>query len=585
MQSLWQDLKYGFRGLRKQPAFTLLAVLALALGIGSATTIFSVIQNVLLDPFPYQDWSATSASRSATPRARNPRGRGFLEAPSSWTTRPRPRRLRGGDRGRLRGRALHHRRRHGAVRRGPRLGQLFASSACPRAVGRTLGSRRRPPGRAAGVRDEPQDVDEALRRRSRDRGAKLRAQRSVDDAWSASCPRASPRWPPTSTRPVILDRADPEGSRRYFMFQARLKPGVTLEQARPDRRMAKLARLPRNYPDKFTVKVLTWVDSIIGPFRNTLYTLGAAVGLLLLIACSNVANMLLGRGAGRRRWRSGRRSGAGGEATRRSCWWRAWSSPLAGARRRLRLALYGLKALIAAIPEGLIPREARIRLNVPVLVFSLAVAVWTAVVFGLVPALRRCARPRRAPARRGEGRQRLLPRGQAERRPRRGRGGPVARAARRGGPAHAELRQAPDRGPGARAENVFSPGSRCRAAVPDRLREELLFAQMLSRVQACPASSAATPSSLPPYGGIRTEIDIRGKAHVENWRRSSSWSARATSRPCACACCGAAADRGGGQRGPKVAVVNRSWSSKYFGEENPRAPVTLKKLATNPSGR
>ena len=55
MNSIWQDLRYGLRGLRKQPGFTLLAILALALGIGSVTTIFSVIDNVLLDPFPYKD--------------------------------------------------------------------------------------------------------------------------------------------------------------------------------------------------------------------------------------------------------------------------------------------------------------------------------------------------------------------------------------------------------------------------------------------------------------------------------------------------------------------------------------------------
>ena len=55
MHSIWQDLRYGLRGLRKQPGFTVLAVLALALGIGSVTTIFSVIDNVLLDPFPYKD--------------------------------------------------------------------------------------------------------------------------------------------------------------------------------------------------------------------------------------------------------------------------------------------------------------------------------------------------------------------------------------------------------------------------------------------------------------------------------------------------------------------------------------------------
>ena len=55
MQSIWQDLRYGLRGLANRPSFTLLAILNLALGIGAATTIFSVIQNVLLDPFPYTD--------------------------------------------------------------------------------------------------------------------------------------------------------------------------------------------------------------------------------------------------------------------------------------------------------------------------------------------------------------------------------------------------------------------------------------------------------------------------------------------------------------------------------------------------
>jgi hypothetical protein len=55
MHGIWQDLRYGVRGLRKQPSFTLLAILALALGIGAATTIFSAIHGVLLDPFPYTD--------------------------------------------------------------------------------------------------------------------------------------------------------------------------------------------------------------------------------------------------------------------------------------------------------------------------------------------------------------------------------------------------------------------------------------------------------------------------------------------------------------------------------------------------
>ena len=83
-------------------------------------------------------------------------------------------------------------------------------------------------------------------------------------------------------------------SRRYFTFQARLKSGITLRQAAADIDVIahRLAReYPKNYPPQFTVHVVSWVDSLVGQFRTTLYTLAAAVGLLLLIACSNVANM------------------------------------------------------------------------------------------------------------------------------------------------------------------------------------------------------------------------------------------------------------------------------------------------------
>ena len=86
------------------------------------------------------------------------------------------------------------------------------------------------------------------------------------------------------------------------MFQARLKPDVTLQQAAADlnviaRRLATV--YPNNYPKQFTVNVVSWVDNIVGQFRTTLFTLAAAVGLLLVIACANVANMLLARATAR----------------------------------------------------------------------------------------------------------------------------------------------------------------------------------------------------------------------------------------------------------------------------------------------
>ena len=122
--------------------------------------------------------------------------------------------------------------------------------------------------------------------------------------------------------------------------------------------------------------VVSWVDNLVGQFRATLYTLAAAVGLLLLIACGNVANMLLARAAARGkemavRASTGRQPLAAGPAAARR-------KPAARVRRRgcwdVCFAYVGIKGLVTLIPEGPIPREAVIRLNVPVLLFSLGVA-------------------------------------------------------------------------------------------------------------------------------------------------------------------------------------------------------------------
>src|SRR5262249_405977 len=103
-------------------------------------------------------------------------------------------------------------------------------------------------------------------------------------------------------RVIPLDRSDPENPDRFFMRQGRLKRGVSLREAQADaeliaRRLA--AEYPDDYPKQFSVQIETWLDNLVGQFRKTLYTLAAAVGLLLLIACMNVANMLLARASAR----------------------------------------------------------------------------------------------------------------------------------------------------------------------------------------------------------------------------------------------------------------------------------------------
>src|SRR5438094_5344520 len=91
-------------------------------------------------------------------------------------------------------------------------------------------------------------------------------------------------------RPVNLDRADTANARRFFRFQGKLKPGISLVQAEAQLNVLAhqlSAVYPQNYPKQFTAHVISWVDQLVGGFRQTLYTLAAAVGLLLLIACAN----------------------------------------------------------------------------------------------------------------------------------------------------------------------------------------------------------------------------------------------------------------------------------------------------------
>src|SRR5262249_7542886 len=158
-------------------------------------------------------------------------------------------------------------------------------------------------------------------------------------------------------------------------FQAKLKPGVTVQQAQADieliaRRLAQVYH--DNYPKNFSVQIISWVDNIVGQFRKTLYTIAAAVGLLLLIACSNVANMLLARATAREK-EMAIRSALGASRMRLVGQLLTESLLLAfgGAVAGCLFSYAGIKGLVALIPDGLIPREAQIHLNLPALLFSL----------------------------------------------------------------------------------------------------------------------------------------------------------------------------------------------------------------------
>jgi putative ABC transport system permease protein len=169
-----------------------------------------------------------------------------------------------------------------------------------------------------------------------------------------------------------------------------LKPGVTLKQVEADllpvaQRWAK--DHPKDYPKRFTIQASSYVDSIVGSFKKTLLTLGAAVALLLLIACANVANMLLARATARDREMAIRAAlGASRWRVARQLLVESLWLGLGGAALGAALAYGGIKALVAFIPDGAIPKEAEISLDPQVLFFSLALALFTSLLFGLAPA-------------------------------------------------------------------------------------------------------------------------------------------------------------------------------------------------------
>jgi putative ABC transport system permease protein len=185
---------------------------------------------------------------------------------------------------------------------------------------------------------------------------------------------------------------------RWFML-GRLKPGFSTQQAEADlaviaERLAKTH--PQIYPARFTVQVRTRLDAVLSryaPFEATLHTVLVAVGLLLLIACSNVAHLMLARATARQKEFTLRTVlGAGRMRLVRLLMVESLVLAMAGATLGMLVASGGLKLLAAAMPPNLIPAQAVIELNAPVLTFTLCVAALTTLIFGLVPALQAARR-------------------------------------------------------------------------------------------------------------------------------------------------------------------------------------------------
>jgi predicted permease len=391
LESLWGDVKYGWRNLWTHPGFAAMATLALALGIGASTAMFSVLYGVLIDPFPYKD-----ADR--------------LVLLSVFDTD------RSGEEGRRRMVTRDEAREYarltdvfeGFANSDPQNGVLVRGGLEYQASVVTVSGDvfpfigiRTMLGRGIQPHDAQPDsapvavLSEGAWRKvfAADPGAvdrTITVDRQVRTVIGVAPKRYAwfkgDVWIPDQAG--FVTPANPGGLR---WMQGRLRPGVSIARANAEltaigKRLQ--AGDPKMYPKNMQVRGVYCIDDLVGPpFRFTLYMLAGAVFMLLLIACSNVANMLLSRATARYREIGVRMAlGAGRMRIVRQLLVEALLLAAGGAAAGLAIAYGGVRALQMVLPPNTFADESVVELNVPVLLFAVGLAIATVLLFGLAPA-------------------------------------------------------------------------------------------------------------------------------------------------------------------------------------------------------
>jgi len=389
LDDLRRDLVYGFRTLRRTPAFTLVAMLTLALGIGAVTVIYSVLRNVVLDPFPYSrsDRMVNLVLNDASGRvSRGPyySAAEFLDYQEQtdvfedvvgtsvesmyWVSDAGAERL-----------AVGWMTPNGfdflGVR--PLIGRVFGDAdAAPgappvavmnhRAWMRLFNGDTSVVGRTLVLNGEARTVIGVM---------PPRFEWNIADLWV----------------PSALSRSDdPRSVRGSRAFQAHLRPGMTVEQAEAQLKVVgarRAAQHPDEYPRGSRLALITVINWVVREFRGVLYTLFGAVSLLMVIACCNVANMLLARATTREREISIRAAiGASRGRIVRQLLVESVLLAIGGLAGGCLLAYGGIAALAGFMPRQGVPWETQIRLDTPVLIFALLAAAVATLAFGLFPA-------------------------------------------------------------------------------------------------------------------------------------------------------------------------------------------------------
>ena len=388
IDTLLQDVRYALRTLAQSPAFTLVVVLTLALGIGANTAIFSVVKGVLLTSLPYKDpsrlmvvWESngTSTRNVVNPanymdwhdRATSFSGLALL----SWAGLT----FTGDHAERVAGRAVTP--------------DFFAVLGATPLLGRTFNEEESRP-------NSPRVIvlSEALWRRrfGADPAVVGRAvpvaggTARVVGVMPASF-RPMPLGREEYWEPMALDWSNRARNGRYAMALGRLKDGVTIERAQNE--MSAIARqLESDAPDfdtGWSATVVPLMEQVVGGAQRTILVVLGAVSLVLLIACANVANLMLARAASHERELAVRTAlGASRWRLVRQALVESVILALAGGAAGALLATWGVHLLVAAAPPE-VPRIADIRLDITVLAVTALLSMAVGVLFGLPAALSR----------------------------------------------------------------------------------------------------------------------------------------------------------------------------------------------------
>lgn len=370
------DIRYAIRSFRRTPGFTTVAVLTLALGIGATTAIFSVVNAVLLEPLPYPQADRLVVARMSLPDYRDvQRSARSFEGTAVWASNLYNLRT-DGDTQQILG---------GVVSR-----ELLPLLGVTPVLGRTFTAddeRERTVLLGYGLWQSRFGADPSVLGRGLELSGNSYTVIGVAPAWFRFPSAEFQLWTAMSSIETSAAQAK-NRALRIFRVVGRLNPRVTIAQAQGE--MDTIGeQLAKTYPTtnaNVTITVEPLYEQLVGEARPALMILLATVGLLLLIACANVANLMLARTTSREREMAIRSAlGAGRRRILRQLATESLVLAAAGGGSGLLIAMWGVDSLPAAL-EARVPRADSIEVDVTVLAFAIGATLLTGISFGLAPA-------------------------------------------------------------------------------------------------------------------------------------------------------------------------------------------------------